>query len=90
MSPHRNVDPGEETLEERVQRLEEELLVLREREALRPRALVERLVPPEVRSHLRAAQRERLLAVRAWIDAAIKHTEEQPERPRRRESVRIE
>jgi hypothetical protein len=48
-----------------------------------------RMVPPEVRAHLRASQRERLLALRAWLDVAIKRTE-QAERPRRPESVRIE
>ena len=85
-------NPGSqgENLEERLRRLEEQLRELQEREAQRPRALLESMVPPEVRRHLRAAQRERLLAVRAWIDAAIKRTEERPERPRRAESVRID
>ena len=55
----------------------------------RPRALLERMVPSEVRAHLRASQREQLLALRAWLDVAIKRTEPS-ERPRRPESVRIE
>lgn len=77
-------------LEERLSEVEARLRELQEREARRPRAMLERMVPPEVRAHLRAAQRERLLAVRALIDVAIKRTEEDPERPRRAESVRID
>lgn len=85
-----NLEPPSEPMEERLRRLEAQLRELQEREARQPRSLLEQLVPPEVRTHLRAAQRERLLAARAWLDAAIKRTEEQPERPRRVESVRIE
>lgn len=77
-------------LEERLREVESRLRELQEREARRPRAMLERMVPPEVRAHLRAAQRERLLAARAWIDVAIKRTEEAPDRPRRAESVRID
>ena len=87
-------------MEERKRRLEERLRDLQERyegrpQALRgrsesrPRALLERMVPQEVRTHLRASQREQLLALRAWLDLAIKRTEPS-ERPRRPESVRIE
>src|SRR5919108_3525033 len=87
-------------MEERVRRLEERLRDLQERYEGRPqamlgriesqpRALLERMVPSEVRAHLRASQREQLLALRAWLDLAIQRTE-QSERPRRPESVRIE
>ena len=89
--------PGPETdprtnpanVEERLRLLEERLRDLQDRHESRPRAMLGRMVPPEVRAHLRAAQRERLLALRAWLDVAIKRTE-QSERPRRPESVRIE
>jgi hypothetical protein len=50
---------------------------------------LERLVPSEVRTHLRASQREQLLALRAWLDIAIQRIE-QSECPRRPESIRIE
>ena len=83
-------------MEDRVRQLEARLRELQERyerrpQAMRdrPRALLERMVPSEVRAHLRASQREQLLALRAWLDAAIQRTEP-PERPRRPESVRIE
>ena len=83
-------------MEERVRQLEERLRDLQERyerqpQAMRdrPRDLLERMVPSEVRAHLRASQREQLLALRAWLDVAIKRTEPS-ERPRRPESVRIE
>jgi hypothetical protein len=89
--------PGPETdprtnpanVEERLRLLEERLRDLQDRYESRPQAMLRRMVPPEVRTHLRAAQRERLLALRAWLDVAITRTE-QSERPRRPESVRIE
>jgi len=89
--------PGPETdprtnpanVEERLRLLEERLRELQDRYESRPQAMLRRMVPPEVRAHLRAAQRERLLALRAWLDVAIQRTE-QSERPRRPESVRIE
>ena len=37
---------------------------------------LERLVPPDVRAHLRASQREQLLALRAWLDVAIQRIEQ--------------
>ena len=84
----------EETLEERIRALEERLRKMQEGQGpgRRPESLFDRLVPAEARRHLRAAQRERLLAARAFIDAAIKRTEDQPAgaRPRRPESVRID
>lgn len=85
-------DPTGEPMmtENRLRNLEERLHEL-EHQNRRPRAMLERMLPPEARQHLRAAQRERLLAVRALIDAAIKRAEEAPdERPRRPESVRID
>lgn len=76
---------------ERLQALEEQLRQMRQSQARRPAAMYERLVPPEVRTHLRAAQRERLLALRAWIDVALTRAEQSSaERPRRSESVHIE
>lgn len=78
---------GSEYLNERLRQLEDE--VKRLRDERKPFA---RFLPPEVRTHLRAAQRERLLAVRALVDVALKHTEEQPQspRPRRSESLHID
>jgi hypothetical protein len=37
---------------------------------------LERIVPSEVRAHLRASQREQLLALRAWLDVAIQRIEQ--------------
>jgi hypothetical protein len=37
---------------------------------------LERMLPSEVRAHLRASQREQLLALRAWLDVAIQHIEQ--------------
>lgn len=91
MSQHNPLEERAAPLEERLRLLEETLRKLEEQAARRPSALLERMVPLEVRTHLRAAQRERLLALRALVDAAIKRTEEQPgERRRRTESVHID
>jgi hypothetical protein len=37
---------------------------------------LERMVPSEVRAHLRASQREQLLALRAWLDVAIQRIDQ--------------
>jgi len=78
-----------ETLEEKVRRLEDQVRDLHRQEAFWPGSIMRRLLPAEARKHLRAAQRERLLAVRALIDEAIKRTEETPHL-RRTETLRIE
>lgn len=91
--------PGTGTgmLEERIRVLEERLRALQggraPGEARRIEPLFDCLVPSETRRHLRAAQREHLLALRSLVDAAIKRTEDRPAseaRPRRPESVRID
>jgi len=84
-----------EALERRIRALEERLRQEQESQSRRegqPGPLLGRLLTPEVRKHLRAAQRERLLAVRALVDGAIKRTEDTPpdQRSRRPESVRID
>ena len=80
-----------DSVEERLRQMEERLSELLARQDRRPAAMVERVVPAEVRTHLRAAQRERLLALRAWVDVAIARVDKSPaERPRRRESVQID
>ena len=88
-----NVEERLRLLEERLRdlqdRYERRPQAMLERIERRPRALLARMVPSEVRAHLRASQREQLLALRAWLDAAIQRTEPS-ERPRRPESVRIE
>ena len=64
---------SEERLTEMEQRLADMEAELRARQ--RPRmqvgAVLREVVPPEVRIHIRAAQRERLLAVRAYLDRVI-------------------
>lgn len=90
-APESNESAEHAALLERLQALEEQLRRMQQSQSRRPAAMYERLVPPEVRTHLRAAQRERLLALRAWIDAALTRAEQSSaERPRRSESVRIE
>jgi hypothetical protein len=48
-------------------------------------------VPSEVRAHLRAARKERLLAARALLDHQIEHLEQAPaDALPRRESITLE
>lgn len=72
------------TTEERLAELEERLrdmeLEREEHKSRHPlrivRELVEEVVPTDVRRHMLAARRERLLAVRAYIDRAISRVED--------------
>lgn len=65
---------------------EEEEIVVRLRSPLA------RLLPPEVRSHMLAARREMLLALRSLVDAAIEGLEERERRAgsRRRTEIKVE
>lgn len=72
-------------LEERLERLE------KRRGGAGVEGLLRTLLPPEVRKHLRTAQKEQLLAARAFIDHWIERTEREASgTPRRRESIRVE
>ena len=57
-------------MEQRVADLEAELRA-RQRPRIRVGSMLREVLPPDVRTHMRAAQRERLLAVRAYLDRAI-------------------
>jgi len=53
--------------------------------------LVFDFVPEDVKTHLRASQKERLLAVRALLDARIKRLEESGTKARKRpQKVKVE
>src|SRR3954454_18177673 len=48
-------------------------------------ALLDALLPVEVRTHMRAARKEQLLAIRSMVDIWIERVDRKPEeRPRRR------
>jgi hypothetical protein len=57
-------------MEQRVADLEAELRA-RQRPRIRIGSMLREIMPPDVRTHMRAAQRERLLAMRAYLDRAI-------------------
>lgn len=61
----------------------------RERRTRKVRSLFRELMPPEVREHLRAAQREQLLAARSFIDHWIARTEREAG-SERRETITVE
>ena len=55
-------------------------------------AVMGMVLPAEVRGHLRAARKERLLAARAMVDTLIERTDRAPGEPKRRrhESIPLE
>jgi hypothetical protein len=65
------------TNEERITEMEQRLadmeaeLRARQRPRIRISGVLREIVPPDVRVHMRAAQRERLLAMRAYLDRVI-------------------
>ena len=65
-------------LEMRINALERELSA-REGGTLDLGKMLGRLVPGDVRQHLRAAQRENMLAVRAYLDRMIDSVEQREE-----------
>ena len=77
-----------EDLEERISALERD----RSRGS-RPltdlRELLERLVPTEVRQHLRTSQREQVMAVRAYLDYIIERIDEEETTRERRAPRRV-
>jgi hypothetical protein len=71
-------------LEARVRELETE-----QRDEFGIGPLLRRLFPADTRQHMRAAQREQLLAIRSLLDRWIESTSQEPAM-RRRETIRIE
>jgi hypothetical protein len=69
-------------MDERVAMLEERLKKMEARRVEAARGFMGRVIPPEVRRHFMAGQREQLLAVRAlvdfWIDKLDKRGAEAP------------
>jgi hypothetical protein len=84
---------GEADLAARIAVLEERLAEFEGRAEAEPLdRLLEGLIPPEVRQHMRAARREQLLAARSFLDHWIDRLDRKPaptER-RRRESITLE
>ncbi len=79
------------SLEARIAELEEKIREMERREEYGVEALVKKLLPEDVRSHLRSAQKEQLLAVRSMLDHWIERTERASSEPRRRrESITVE
>ena len=57
-------------MEQRLADLEAELRA-RQRPRIHISGMLREIMPPDVRTHMRAAQRERLLAMRAYLDRMI-------------------
>lgn len=53
-------------------------------------SLLMELLPAEAREHMRAARKERLLAMRAVVDSWIAKAEKEPPKRRRRESITLD
>lgn len=77
-------------LEQRIADLERRIADLQEDDA--PRGmfrLMDQLLPPESRKHMRQAQKEQLLAFRALLDRWISRMDDDKPTPRR-EAIRVE
>ena len=78
-------------LQQRVAELEERIRTMERREDAGVEALMRKLLPDDVRSHLRSAQKEQLLAIRSMLDHWIERAEGTAHKtPRRRESISVE
>jgi hypothetical protein len=77
-------------LQARVVELEERIRDMERKEEQSVDRMIRRLVPDDVREHLRHAQKEQLLAVRSMLDHWIERTERTAAPPRRRESITVE
>ncbi len=81
-------------LEDQLVELEQRLAAVEARGGRAPRGLLgvwRELFPPEVRTHMRAARKEQLLAARAFLDHWIDRMDREPadELPRR-ESISLD
>ena len=75
-------------LQQRVAELEERIRRMEKSEEAGIESLMRKLLPDDVRIHLRTAQKEQLLALRSMLDHWIERTERAgSEPPRRRESI---
>ena len=81
-------------LETQLAELEQRLAVVEARSEREPRGLAglwREVFPAEVRTHMRAARKEQLLAARAFLDHWIEHLEKEPaEALPRRESISLD
>jgi hypothetical protein len=84
---------GNTEMDDRVAMLEERLKKMEARRVESARGLFSRIIPPEVRRHFMAGQREQLLAARAlvdfWIDKLDSHAADAP-KSAEREDIPIE
>ncbi len=77
-------------LEQRIADLERKISDLQEEQTpSRLFSFMDQLLPPESRTHMRAARREQLLAFRALLDKWIARMDEERPAPRR-EAIRVE
>lgn len=77
-------------LQARVAELEARLREMEKCEETSLDTLVRKLLPEDVRTHMRAARKEQLLAIRSMLDHWIERGEETSASPRRRESISVE
>jgi BMFP domain-containing protein YqiC len=77
-------------LRARVAQLEDKNADLERRDERTIESVFRALVPEDVRTHLRSARKEQLLAIRAMLDHWIERCEPSDESPRRRESITVE
>ncbi len=77
-------------LETRVRELEEKLRAMESESDRSMRNVLNEIIPPDTRKHMRAAWREELLAVRSVLDHWIERQDENVSGAKRRESIRVD
>ena len=78
-----------EELEARIKELEERLRSMESEKYRTPRAMLDEMFPAETRTHMRAAWREQLLAMRSVLDHWIEK-QENGGKAKRRESISVD
>jgi len=77
-------------LEMRVRELEEKLRAMESESDRSMRNVLNDIIPPDTRKHMRAAWREELLAVRSVLDHWIEKQDENVSGAKRREAIRVD
>ena len=77
-------------LEARVRELEEKLRAMESESDRSMRNVLNEIIPPDTRKHMRAARKEQLMAIRSVLDHWIAKADESATNTKRRESIAVD